>query len=133
MADASIGGSPLIPDKEFVNTADWREVFTVEGFSTRELSQMRGYMQLRPTPGSLSVMLSLSSPNNGLLFDPANLRLHINVPARLTRLIAPGVYVRDFIFMLRGGAERRFAGRGNVTIIQGVTQDAGQIEKWLTV
>lgn len=132
MADAITSGSPDIPDKTFVNNADWREVFDCVGFSAQELSRTKVFMQLRPFPGSLSIALSLGSPDNGLLLDPANLKLRVTVPERLVRLIAAGEYVRDFIFVIRG-SEKRFAGRGKVTMIDGVTRDTGQIEKWLTI
>lgn len=132
MPDTITSGSPDIPDKQMVNSADWREVFDCVGFTRRELSRTVAYMQLRPFPSSLHIALSLSSPMNGLFIEPDNLRLRVSVPLRLTANILAGEYVRDFVFVI-GGSERRFAGRGKVTVIDGITRDTGQIEKWLTI
>lgn len=104
----------------FQNNQDWNESFEIDGLLQADYQRVRAYMQMRPFAGALEVVLDLSSPRSGMSLDPLKNFLRINAPYSQMKLIPAGEYIRDIV-IIRRSREYLFAGRGNVTIIEGIT------------
>lgn len=116
-----ISGAVDLPPLILSNNTEWNEVFDLAGFTATDYLRARAYMQLRASPADIAVLVDLSSPAGGIVLDAVDSTLHIFVPGPAMRLLPPGTYVRDIV-ITENVREVLFAGRGVITIVQGVTQ-----------
>jgi SPRY domain len=103
------------------NNADWNESFNVrDGLGPADLTDVTFRMQMRSLGGNIAFIDAGALPGEMVVNgNPHKGAMTIRIPAERLRGIPPSVYVRDII-MLRGG-ERIYAGRGQVTVIRGIT------------
>lgn len=112
-----------LPDFVVSNNADWpHESFTVkDGEDPMSLMGCTLRMQLRATPTTRVAALDLSAPSQGITInDEAGGTFSIYVPAATMSLVAAGLYVRDIL--ISRADETIYAGRGGVTVLQGITR-----------
>lgn len=105
------------------NNADWNETFDVlDGDVPFDLTGCSLKMQLRETPDGSTVFLNLDSNQtySGIRVLSDKKTISIKVTASAMAVVPAGSYVRD-ILILRGG-EVIYAGRGPVTVLQGITR-----------
>lgn len=112
-----------LPSITLSNNADWLETLPTP-FDAFDLTRCSIRMQIRRSPESRAVFAEAATPNSVGLAEPDGsgnrLSYTIRVPAQAMRRVPSGDYVRD-VLIERDGATI-FAGRGSVTIIQGVTR-----------
>lgn len=105
------------------NNADWNETFDVkDGDQPFDLTGCSLKMQLRLTPEHPDVYLNLDSDQtySGIRILSDRTTISIKVTASTMEGVPAGSYIRD-ILILRGG-EVIYAGRGPVTVLQGITR-----------
>ena len=105
------------------NNADWNETFDVkDGDQPFPLAGCSLRMQLRLTPDHPDVYLNLDSNQtySGIRILSDQSTISIKVTASTMEGVPAGSYVRD-ILIFRGG-EVIYAGRGPVTVFQGITR-----------
>lgn len=112
-----------LPDFTVSTNADWpHESFTVkDGNTPMSLMGCTLRMQMRATPTARVAALDLAAPSLGITVnDEAGGTFSIYVPAATMSLVAPGTYVRDIL--ISRNDETIYAGRGSVTVLQGITR-----------
>lgn len=119
----TVSNAEGLPAITISNNVDWNETFDVmDGDVPFNLAGCGLRMDLRPTPESPEVPLSLDSDesHSGIRVMSNLTTIAIKVPRSRMEGVPPGSYVRD-ILILRGG-ETIYAGRGPVTVLQGITR-----------
>ncbi|SEQ47969.1 hypothetical protein SAMN05216548_1052 [Faunimonas pinastri] len=116
-------GAPDLDAITVANNADWPpESFAVTGTDGVAVDFTAGTvrMQLRKTADAATAYLDLQSPADGIAIATDGTSFTIAPNATLMSGVPAGSYIRDVLFVR--DTETIFIGRGDVTVVQGITR-----------